>query len=149
MSNKIRVLLALETETLTQLVQEKMQEQYVIQTAKDAEDVYTIIHKFQPDLAVLDYSLTSVNPIELHEGIEFLHPNTTFVICATSENLEVARRIWLKRSIDYIRKPVDADMLIDNIHKIVRHIIDQRHIRELKGTLAELQAENKRLKSML
>ncbi|MBN1493911.1 MAG: response regulator [Candidatus Omnitrophica bacterium] len=149
MIKQFRVLLALESEQKNKAIQQVLDEFYVVQVARDAEEVYSIIHQFQPDLAVLDYSLTNINPIELHEGIEFLHPHTKFVICVTNENLEIAKRIWLHRSIDYIRKPIGDDHIIDDINKLVRHILDQREIKGLQEQINRLKDENEKLRKLL
>ena len=149
MSKQFRVLLALENDEKNESIGKVLEEFYVVKIARDADQVYSIIHQFQPDLAVLDYSLTNINPIELHEGIEFLHPNTKFVICVTEENLAVAKCIWFQRSIDYIRKPISDGNIVDDINKLVRHIIDQREITDLQEQVNRLKDENEKLRKLL
>ncbi|MFC1809659.1 response regulator [Candidatus Omnitrophota bacterium] len=149
MDKQFRVLIALENKEKNELIKEALKSFYSVEIAQGADEVYSVIHQFQPDLAVLDYSLTSVNPIELHEGIEFLHPNTKFVICVSDENMEVAKRIWFKRSIDYIRKPISDMSFIDDVNKLVRHIVDQRQIRDLQERVNRLKEENEKLKKLL
>jgi DNA-binding NtrC family response regulator len=149
MNKQFRVLLALESDEKNKTIGKALEEFYIVQVAKDADEVYSIIHQFQPDLAVLDYSLTNINPIELHEGIEFLHPNTKFVICVTEDNLAVAKKIWLHRSIDYIRKPISDGNVVDDINKLVRHILDQREISGLQGQIRRLKEENEKLRKLL
>lgn len=149
MNSKFRVLLALENEAINEQVHYLLSEHYDVRTAHDADDVYHLIHTFQPWLAVLDYNLTTINPIDLHEGVEFLHPQTKFVICVTTENLEVARRVWCKRAIDYIRKPIDQYRIRDDINKIVRHIIDQHEIRTLETKITAFEKENEKLRRLL
>jgi DNA-binding NtrC family response regulator len=149
MDKRFCVVLALENAEKNERVQKALQGHYEVKLAKDADEVYALIHQFQPDLAILDYNLTRINPIELHEGIEFLHPTTKFVICVTDENLEVAKRVWFQRSIDYIRKPVGDKHFIDDINKLVRHIVDQRQIHTLQDEVRRLNEENEKLRKLI
>lgn len=151
MIEKARILLALENKETNELVCTALGKfaKYVVETADNAEAVYAAIHTFQPDLTLVDYALKIVNPIELHEGVELLHPGTKFVICVTDENLKVAQCIWNKRSIDYVRKPIDPDRIVDEVNKIMRHIFDVREIAALRKRVATLEDENERLKKLL
>jgi len=149
MDKRFCVVLALETNEKNESVKRALEGHYEIKLAQNAEEVYALIHQYQPDLAILDYNLTKINPIDLHEGVEFLHPLTKFVICVTDENLEVAKRVWFQRAVDYIRKPVGDKHFIDDINKLVRHIIDQRHIKTLQSEIERLQEENDKLRKLL
>ena len=144
--NQFRLVLALDNKETEKQVTQLLTKFYDVKTASDAEEVYHIVHHFHPDLAIMDYSLKNINPIELYEGIEFLHPETTYVLCAYHDNMEVAKRIWNKRAIDFIRKPIDTEHLLDDIYKITRHIIDVRKIETLEVKIKELEAEIRKLK---
>ena len=146
---EFRILFALANDALQAEIAARLEKYYTIRGAENAEAVTDAIHEFQPQLAIIDYALADVNPIEIDEGLKFLHPDTKIVLCVTDENLEVASRIWHKRAIDYIRKPLDIDHMEDDVNKIVRHLLDQVYKESLAKKLNDLEVENEKLKRML
>ncbi|MBN1493720.1 MAG: response regulator [Candidatus Omnitrophica bacterium] len=141
MQKPYKVLLAIDDTALTDYCKLKLKDYCVVYVVDSSSRVYEIMHEAQIDLAVLDYSLPQINPIELHEGMEFLHPDTTIVLCVTRENREVATRIWHKRAIDYIQKPLDGPRLIDDINKVLRYIVAQDYVRRLEQRILQLEKE--------
>ncbi len=146
MQKPYKVLLALEDFDSAEYCKENLSDYCTVHIVGNAEQVYEALHNIQVDLAVLDYSLPSVNPIELHEGMDLLHPNTTVVLCVTAENREVASRIWHKRAVDYIQKPFDDTRLVDDINKVLRYIVAQNYIRRLEKRILQLESNMKNLK---
>jgi DNA-binding NtrC family response regulator len=138
---RIKILLGLERNTQTVEIAERLGESFDVIVVHDAEEAYQKIHSFDPDIAIFDYGLAKIHPIELHEGISMVHFYIHVVICVNEENLLVARRIWQKRAIDFILKPFDLERFINDVHKIVRHVIDQRTIERLAKKIESLESE--------
>jgi PleD family two-component response regulator len=115
--------------------------QYDVVTVVDSEEAYEKIHSFDPDLAILDYSLSKVNPIDLHHGIAMVHSYVQVVICATAENLEVAHRVWSRRAMDFIMKPITAERFIQDVNKIIRYIYDKRELKQLRERIKVIEKE--------
>jgi len=146
MEKPYKILLAIEDAAVAEDCKNNLGDSCAVTLVSSSEEVYEVLHDVKVDLAVLDYSLSNVNPIELHEGMALLHPNTTVVLCVTRENREVATRIWRKRALDYIQKPFDGILLVDNINKVLRHIVAQDYIRKLEQRILKLEDEMKKLK---
>ncbi|MBU1864036.1 MAG: response regulator [Candidatus Omnitrophica bacterium] len=114
---------------------------YTVEVVADAEEAYHTIHVFKPNLAILDFSLAKIHPIELYEGVALIHPEVSFVLCVTKDNFKVAQRVWNKRSADFIFKPFTPQQFIYSVNKVVRNIINIRDIEQLKRKIEFLQAE--------
>ncbi len=127
-NDKMKILLGLESGTDIGKIVFKLSEKYDVKMVNDAEEAYEFIHTFDPDLAILDYTLSKINPIDLHDGISFIHSHLKLVICVSNENYEVASRIWSKRAMDFIIKPFTVERFLLDVNKIVRYILDQREL---------------------
>jgi len=143
---KFKVLLGLEQNESTPRIIEILSKSYLVQTVIDTEDAYHHIHSFDPDLAILDYSLSKLHPINLHEGISFVHASLHLVICVTEENLEVAHRVWNRRAIDFILKPYTVDRFIHDVNKVVRYVLERRELDQLRKRINILEREMKQLR---
>jgi PleD family two-component response regulator len=143
MQKPYNILLGIEDRDLVEYCKQQLASYCIVHVAYDAQRVYQIMHEAKIDLAVLDYSLPNVNPIELHEGMAFLHPETTIVLCVSQENRAVATRIWHKRAIDYIYKPTESVRFVDDINKVLRYIIAQDYVRKLEERIMHLEKELK------
>jgi len=145
-TEKIKIVIGIEDSEQKQEIVKILSQTYSVQTASDSEEAYHVIHKFDPDLAILDYSLSKMHPIDLHEGISFVHSHVHLVICVTSENLEVARRVWHRRAMDFIFKPFHTTRFIQDVNKIIRYILDKRELDTLRKRINVIENELKKIK---
>jgi response regulator of citrate/malate metabolism len=138
-NTQIKILIGLEDDMPKNEIVENLSEFYSVVTVKDCEEAYHTIHSFDPDLAILDYSLSKLHPIDLHEGIAMVHSYVHVVICATVENLEVAERVWSRRAMDFIVKPITSGRFVQDVHKIIRYIIDKRELTQLRKRIKAIE----------
>lgn len=138
-SDKLKILIGLEAGAQRDEIVGILSENYSVATVSDSEEAYERIHSFDPDLAILDYALSKVNPIDLHEGISMIHSYVQVVICANAENLEVAHRVWSRRAMDFIIKPFSTGRFIQDVNKIIRYIYDKRELKQLRDHLRSLE----------
>ena len=71
------------------------------------------------------------------------------VICVTNENLEVARRVWSRRAIDFILKPIQTGRFVHDVLKITRYLVDKAELEALREQVQTLQQEVDSLKQKL
>ena len=145
-TNKFKILLGLDKRDPIDKIVKLLSKNFTIKVVNDAEEAYVQIHTFDPDLTILDYSIPKLNPIDLHDGISFVHSHMYLVLCVTSENLEVARRVWNKRAMDYIFKPIQTEHFIQDVYKIVRYIIDRKELDLLRSQIKVLEEKLKNVK---
>jgi len=120
---------------------------YEVEVVGDSEEAYHTIHVFKPHLAILDFSLSKIHPIELYEGVALAHAGVTFVLCVTEDNYKVAQKIWKQRSVDFIFKPFFPLQFVNNLNTIVRNLLNTRYLQENQDQIKSLQEEIDRLKS--
>jgi DNA-binding NtrC family response regulator len=142
----IKILLALTGDAKRVAIVHALSKKFSIETASDAEEAYHAIHKFNPDIAILDYNLSKINPIDVFDGVSLVHHTVYYVICVTNENLEVARRVWKRRAMDFIIKPYDVKRFVQDINKLVRYVFEQRELKYLRKRVKALETENELLK---
>jgi two-component system, OmpR family, response regulator VicR len=143
---KIKLLIGLEEGSKTDEILANLKTSYNVEMVYDSEEAYQKIHVFDPDIAILDYALSKIHPIELYEGISMVHFHLRVVICVNNENLEVASRIWKQRAIDFILKPFTAEQFVLDVNKVVRHVLDLRENESLKKKIVLLENELSLLK---
>jgi len=122
---------------------------HTVETASDSVEAYKKIHEIDPDIAILDYALSKINPINLSDGISFIHANVYMVICVTDENIEVASWAWNKRALDFIMKPYTTDRFVQDARKILRYIIQKKEVERLRKEVQTLQEEIKNIRLKL
>ncbi len=144
--DKIKIVIGMEDSAQKEEIVEILSQTYSVETASDSEEAYHLIHKFDPDLVILDYSLSKMHPIDLHNGISFIHSYMHLVICVTSDNLEVARRVWHRRAMDFIFKPYHTVCFVQDVNKIVRYILDKRELDKLHRRIKAMEDELKEIK---
>jgi DNA-binding NtrC family response regulator len=142
----IKILLALTDDAKTIPIVHALSKKFSIETASDAEEAYHVIHKCNPDIAILDYNLSKIHPIDVFNGMSLVHHTVCYIICVTYENLEVARRAWNKRAMDFIVKPYDVKRFIEDVNKLVRYVLEQRELKYLRKRVKALETENELLK---
>jgi len=138
---KIKVVIGLPRYERLDAVVPKLRTMYDVETISDSEEAYHTIHVFKPDVAVLDFALSKIHPIELYEGIALAHPYVNFILCGTEDNFQIAQRVWKQRACDFIYKPFTPDQFVANINRIVRNIINVKEIEQLKQYIGELEAK--------
>lgn len=126
-------------------VNDRLSSMYDLEVVADTEEAYHTIHVFKPDIAILDYSLSKIHPIELYEGIALAHAHVHFIICVTDDNYKVAQKVWKRRACDFIFKPFTVEQFISDVNKIVRNVFDLKEIDILKKRIKELEAEIDRM----
>lgn len=138
-ANELKILIGIEPGPDRDAIVRELRRPFIVDTVDDTEQAYDKIHHFDPDIAVLDYSLDKIHPINLHDGISLVHSYLVMVLCVTEENLQVAFRAWQKRSMNYILKPYTVERFVHDVRKIARHVMDQNKIKELRREVVDLK----------
>lgn len=145
-NNRVRLALGLgECERCTEIV-EKLSTMYFVDVVADSEEAYHTIHVFKPDLAILDFSLSKIHPIELYEGVVLAHAHVKFVLCVNEDNFKVAQRVWKRRSVDFIFKPFYPEQFVNNVNTIVRNMLNIKEMKVMSERIALLEEQVSELK---
>jgi len=146
LGKKTKIVIGLHEYPVLEEIQKRLSGMHDLEIVSDTEEAYHTIHVFKPDIAILDYALSKIHPIELYEGIALAHPHVHFVICVSDDNYKVAQKVWKRRSCDFIFKPFTVDQFVSDVNKIVRNVFDLKEIDNLKKRIFELETEIDRLR---
>jgi len=94
---------------------------YKIETAYNAKEASVIIDKQTPDLILLDLLMPQIN------GFDFLKKlrknrntkDTPVIVVSAATDEENVDRIMKMGAIDFIKKPIDLDYLVDRVESVL------------------------------
>jgi DNA-binding response OmpR family regulator len=94
---------------------------YKIETAYNAKEASVIIDKQTPDLILLDLLMPQIN------GFDFLKQlrknrntkDTPVIVVSAATDEENVDRIMKMGAIDFIKKPIDLDYLVDRVESVL------------------------------
>jgi DNA-binding response OmpR family regulator len=94
---------------------------YKIETAYNAKEASLIIDKQTPDLILLDLLMPQIN------GFDFLKQlrknrntkDTPVIVVSAATDEENVDRIMKMGAIDFIKKPIDLDYLVDRVESVL------------------------------
>ena len=101
-----------------------------------------IFHRERPDVVVMDIRMPGLNGIEGLREIRRLDPHVAVIMLTGFGTLETAQEALRLGANDYLKKPFDADELLDTIRRnVARAQLNRRRARAEE----ELQALNRKL----
>lgn len=94
---------------------------YKIETAYNAKEASVIIDKQTPDLILLDLLMPQIN------GFDFLKKlrknrntkDTPVIVVSAATDEENVDKIMKMGAIDFIKKPIDLDYLVDRVESVL------------------------------
>ncbi len=148
LARKTKIVIGLHEYEQIEVIAHCLKDMHEVEIVYDTEEAYHTIHVFKPDIAILDYALSKIHPIELYEGIALAHPHVHFVICVTEDNYKVAQKVWKRRSCDFIFKPFSPEQFVSDVNKIVRNVFDMKEIDSLRKRIKDLEGEIDQLRDI-
>lgn len=134
-----KILLALSDHKFAKRVMRLLQTFFTVSIATSIRDLSSQIHKENPGLVIVDYSFSGMRADEIYRGIEFLHPNVTFVVYTSREKKLLAKKLWKRRAMDYITHTADEIAFVQNVNKIVRWTIQRNDTIALERTIEKIE----------
>ena len=108
----------------------------VVDTAGDADEALRLFEDRQHDLVIADVRLNcGITGIELMQKMLFTRPQTAVIVITAHGTVETAVEAMRAGSIDFIAKPLDLNLVRQQVGKAREHY--------------ELQLENRQLRSQL
>jgi CheY-like chemotaxis protein len=98
------------------------QKGYQIETALNAKEAYMRIEKQIPDLILLDLLMPKVSGFDFLEQLrkdEITRKTPVIVISAITTDDESKRKINELGTVDFIRKPIDIQYLVNRVEEIL------------------------------
>lgn len=98
---------------------------YKIETALNAKEAYNVIEKNTPDLILLDLLMPKISGFDFLEEIRKEEKASKIPVIVVSaltdeENIE---RIMSMGAIDFVKKPIDLQYLVDKVEDVLQNNI--------------------------
>jgi two-component system, cell cycle response regulator DivK len=97
---------------------------YLIETAFNAREAFMRIEKQLPDLILLDLLMPKVSGFDFLEQLrrdEKTKKTPVIVISALNTDDENLHRIKSLDAVDFLRKPIDIQYLVNLVEKVLNH----------------------------
>jgi DNA-binding response OmpR family regulator len=96
---------------------------YRIETALNAKEAYAIMAKQSPDLILLDLLMPKISGFDFLAQIRNseITRNTPVIIVSALTDEEKISRILEMGAIDFIKKPIDLQYLVEKVESVLHH----------------------------
>lgn len=96
---------------------------YKIETALNAKEAYNLIEKNIPDLILLDLLMPKISGFDFLQEIRKnkITKNTPVIVVSALTDEENIDRIMKMGAIDFVKKPIDLQYLIDKVESILEN----------------------------
>ena len=108
-----------------------------ITTAEDAIEALSLFEQADYQLVIVDVRLNcGTNGIELMRQMLLSRPQTAAIIITAHGTVETAVEAMRAGAFDFIAKPLDLNLVRQQVRKAREHCLLQRENRQLRGQLA-------------
>jgi two-component system alkaline phosphatase synthesis response regulator PhoP len=117
----IKVLIIEDELTLQQTLKLNLElENYVAEVCSSGGDAVSHVHKFTPDLILLDIMLPVIGGIEIYKQLRDLKINTPIIFLTAKNNVQDKIEGLKLGADDYITKPFDLEELLLRIQNVLK-----------------------------
>jgi two-component system, cell cycle response regulator DivK len=101
---------------------------YLIETALNAKEAYSIIERESPDLILLDLLMPKISGFDFLEEIRKNDKtkNTPVIVVSALTDEENVDKIIKMGAIDFIKKPIDLQYLVDKVDSILQNAYESQ-----------------------
>jgi DNA-binding response OmpR family regulator len=102
---------------------------YQIETALNAKEAYAIIENESPDLILLDLLMPKISGFEFLEELR-KNPktkSTPVIVVSALADEENVEKILKMGAIDFIKKPIDLQYLVERVENVLQKTLDTSH----------------------
>ncbi|WP_128658322.1 response regulator, partial [Paenibacillus sp. 598K] len=103
---------------LQQLIGRLLPEWEVVQSCPDAESALASIEETDPDLAIIDISMTGMSGLELAAELERIKPGLYKMILTGHEKFDFLQTAMRHGVTDYLLKPLQREELVQAMRKV-------------------------------
>lgn len=108
-----------------------------IATAGDADEALALFEQLDYQLVIIDVRLNcSMNGIELMRKMLFARPETAAIVITAHGTVETAVEAMRAGAFDFVAKPLDLNLVRQQVRKAREHYLLQRENHQLRGQLA-------------
>jgi len=123
MSNKYRVLVVDDEESITYLVRTELEDlpDFEVDTASNGSEAMNLVRSRVYDVALLDIKMPRVSGIEVLKYIKENSPSTQVIMLTNVVDIKTAVEATKLGAYDFISKPYETDELVATVRRAVEH----------------------------
>lgn len=110
-------------------------EGFIVQVAKDGQEVLELCYENDYDLYLFDINVPKINGIELLKELRDKNDTTATIYLTSYKDKDVLTQGFLSGCDDYLKKPVDLDELLLRIHSLLKRSGKTLELIELNNDL--------------
>jgi len=103
-----------------------------IKEADGAQQAIEMMRDYKPQLVITDMMMDAGNGIELMTWIEKFSKTSKFIVISGHDDFEFMRHTVKSGGIDYILKPIDADMINSAVATAMKAWLAEEHMRQVQ-----------------
>lgn len=123
MSQKYRVLVVDDEESITYLVRTELEDlqEFEVDTALNGSEAMTLVRSKVYDIALLDIKMPRISGIEVLKYIKEHSPATQIIMLTNVIDVKTAIETTKLGAYDFISKPYETDELITTVRRAIEH----------------------------
>ena len=137
MSKKGKILIADDEPGIRRMIGILLEEEgYEVKAVENGSEAIDALHRFRPDLVLLDQQMPVLTGVETLEKIKLLNPNQIVIFITAFGSISLAVDAVKKGAYDFIEKPFDNDKLILTVKRAIEHCRLKKEITVLQKRLS-------------
>ncbi len=120
---------AIVTDSVKYIIEHKITEECVIETAKTGRGVIEKAEYFQPDIAFVDIQMPGINGIDAMKEIRNNNSNIIFIVMTAYDKFDYAKEAVHLGVLEYLTKPVNQRRIVEVLHKAMSMVDERREKR--------------------
>lgn len=107
-------------------------EKFVVETANDGENAVSKMEEFKPHCILLDIRMPYLSGVEALKMIKLRSPATEVIMVSALSNIKMAEDCMRSGAYGYVTKPVDLDLLLEEVKGALKHRQEQVNEEQVK-----------------
>ena len=137
--NNIKILVVDDEEDILTIMHDALGQQgYTVTKATNANDAFSLVESFQPDLVLTDHDMPGFSGLEMLKELRKQHNYTAVIFVSARGESNLVAQALTEGADDYIRKPFRLEELFARVEATLR--VHALH-KELKEANRNLQGE--------
>lgn len=129
-----------DRDTLAKLKRVLEKEGFAVITADNGEDGIRVLEHDKIDVVLADIKMPKKDGLQVLSAVKELHPDVEVIVLTGYGDENIAAKAMREGAVNFLKKPIDIDLMISAVEKAFEHVMRNRNILYLKREL-ELSRE--------
>lgn len=134
----VKIMIADRDDTFCWALQRKLQENYHVCVCNEGMEAVELLHRFSPDIAIVDLALPGLNGMELIRQMEKAGKSTKFLWMADTLDVSCMVQMGQERMEQYLQKPFPSFVLVQRLEAMVQGRAEQEAADNTRKQIAQL-----------